>query len=401
MLRRFLAFGGLERAGSLAYVTLLSLVPLMTVVLGVLSVFPVGDAVSERLQAFVFKNFVPAAGEVIHRYLNEFTAKASHLGGVGLLVLVVVAVLLVHSIDKTFNTIWEVRRRRRPLNRFLVYWAVLSLGPLLLGVSLLLTSRLVDLPWLARAAGGGPGHWVVDLLPVVTAALGFGLLYWLVPNRPVKAWHALVGGVFAAVLFELSKRAFTWYVTSFPAYEFIYGALAAVPIFLVWLYLSWVVVLLGAEVTYGLEAHAHLFAGKGRPAGEFEQLVRLALRLARAQRQGRAVSERELIRCCPRAEQLLARMQKAGLVESTDRDQWLLARSAERLDLLDLYLTCEKRLPAPGEPGWPADRRLAKRLETLWKQLRTQLGVSLAELVEEEVSPESDNIPKAAQGSKS
>ncbi len=401
MLRRFLAFGGLERAGSLAYVTLLSLVPLMTVVLGVLSAFPVGEAVSERLQAFVFENFVPAAGEVVHRYLNEFTAKTSHLGGVGLLVLVVVAVLLVHSIDKTFNTIWEVRRRRRPLNQFLVYWAVLSLGPLLLGVSLLLTSRLVALPWLARAAEGGPGHWVVALLPVATTALAFGLLYWLVPNRPVKAWHALVGGVFAAVLFEGSKRAFAWYVTSFPAYEIIYGALAAIPIFLVWLYLSWVVVLLGAEVTYGLEAHAHLFAGKGPPAGEFEQLLRLARRLARAQAEGRAVSERTLIRCCPRAEQLLARLQKAGLVESTDRDQWLLARSAERITLLDLYRAGVGRLPAPGEPGWPADPRLADLMAALWKSLESHLALPVAELADVEPSPSGDSVPAPKERSKS
>jgi len=195
MFTRFLAHGGLERAGSLAYTTLLSLVPLMTVVFAILSAFPVGERVNEVVQEFIFSNFMPASGEVVHRYLLEFSDKASHLSGVSFVVLLVVAVMLVASIDHTFNAIWEVERKRRPLNKFLVYWAVISLGPLLVGASLLITSSLVSLPAVTEATATGfgkrllgwssscgsmsPGSWccsvpssLMDWAPIATSSRG-------------------------------------------------------------------------------------------------------------------------------------------------------------------------------------------------------------------------------------
>ncbi|WP_419606259.1 YihY family inner membrane protein, partial [Thiolapillus sp.] len=140
MMKRFVEDGGLERAGSLAYTTLLSLVPLMTVVFAILSAFPIAEKVSDVVQEFIFRNFMPASGEVVHQYLLEFSSKASRLSGVGFLALLVVAVMLMATIDKTFNAIWSVKRKRRPLNMFLVYWAVLSMGPVLMGASVLATS---------------------------------------------------------------------------------------------------------------------------------------------------------------------------------------------------------------------------------------------------------------------
>ncbi len=363
VLSRFLAHGGPERAGSLAYTTLLSLVPLMTVVFAILTAFPVGERVNEVVQEFIFRNFIPAAGEVVHRYLLEFSDKASHLSGVGFVALLLVALLLVHSIDRTFNAIWEVRRRRPLLNKFLVYWAVISLGPLLVGASLVATSYLVSLPAVTEVTAEGLGKRLLEWLPVVMSAMAFGLIYWLVPNRPVKGWHALAGGVFAAILFEWSKQAFAWYLTTFPTYEVVYGALAAIPIFLIWLYLSWLVVLLGAEVTYALEAYRHLFRGGGGRHGELEQLLHLLLLLAGAQRAGKGVSVRPLLRCCADAERLLAELRARRLVERNDRGQWFLARAASEVRLLDLYRVSERRLPMPGEADWPADPALARVLE--------------------------------------
>ncbi len=377
---RFIAHGGLERAGSLAYTTLLSLVPLMTVVFAILTAFPVGERVNEVVQDFIFSNFIPAAGEVVHRYLLEFSSKASHLSGLGFMALLLVAVLLVHSIDRTFNAIWEVRRKRRPLNRFLVYWAVISLGPLLVGASLLVTSYLVSLPAVTEVTAEGVGKRLLEWLPVAMSALAFALIYWLVPNRPVKGWHALAGGIFAAILFEWSKQAFAWYLTTFPTYEVVYGALAAVPIFLIWLYLSWLVVLLGAELTYGLGAYRHLFQGGEGATGELEETVRLLLRLARAQKRGEALSARELLHCCGDAEKLLEALQSMRLVDRNERGQWLLTRAVGEISLHDLYRITGRRLPMPGEPSWPKDPRLAEVLARANEALSELLDVPLERL---------------------
>ena len=383
-LARFLAHGGFERAGSLAYTTLLSLVPLMTVVFAILSAFPVGERVNEVIQEFIFSNFMPTAGEVVHQYLLEFSAKASHLSGVGFLVLIVVAVMLVASIDHTFNAIWEVERRRRPLNKFLVYWAVLSLGPLLVGASVLATTELVSLPVVTEATATGFGKRLLGWVPVIMSAMAFGLIYWLVPNRPVKGWHALLGGVFAAILFEWSKQGFAWYLKTFPTYELIYGALAAIPIFLLWIHLSWIVVLLGAEITYGLGAYGHLFRGRMGPAGELEEMVQLLMRLARGQKEGHALSSRQLIYCCRNAEKLLARLQQIGLVDRNERGRWLLTRAADDITLHELYLVAGERLPVPGEPSWPRDERLAALFARSDQFLSSLLDVPLSQLLEGE-----------------
>jgi membrane protein len=164
--------------------------------------------------------------------------------------------MMMATIEQTFNDIWRVRQQRRLLQRFLTYWAILTLGPLLIGASLSLTSQLFSL---ALFDGRGVLHdargMLLQALPVALEVLTFMMLYTLVPNAPVKWRHALVGGVFAALLFELAKHGFAYYVTRVPTYQTIYGALAALPIFLVWIYLSWLVILLGAVVT------AHLSDG--------------------------------------------------------------------------------------------------------------------------------------------
>lgn len=382
VISRFLAHGGLERAGSLAYTTLLSLVPLMTVMLAILSAFPVAERVNELVQDFVFDNFMPASGEVVHQYLLEFSRKASRLSGVGFLVLLVVALMLMATIDQTFNAIWEVRRKRRPLNKFLVYWAVISMGPVLVGASVLATSYLVSLPLVSEATATTVGRRLLGWTPIVLSAIAFGLLYWLVPNRPVKGWHALLGGILAALLFEWSKQGFAWYLTRFPTYEAIYGALAAVPIFLIWIYLSWLVVVLGAEFTHALGIYRQVQRyGSGR-GGELEMMLQLLLRLAAAQQQGRALSLRALAHECVNAEALLIKMQRLRLVDRNEKGQWLLARDLHQITLHQLYLDSGQRLPAPGEPAWPADPELAQLFSRANESLATLLDVPLIRFVE-------------------
>ncbi|WP_456417978.1 virulence factor BrkB family protein [Thiolapillus sp.] len=373
VMMRFLADGGLERAASLAYTTLLSLVPLMTVVLAILSAFPIAEKVSDMVQDFIFQNFMPASGEVVHQYLLEFSSKASRLSGVGFLALLVVAIMLMATIDKTFNAIWKVRRKRRALSKFLVYWAILSMGPVLVGASVLATSYLISLPMISEATTSGMGRTLLEWVPTLTSGVAFTLLYWLVPNRPVRFWHAMLGGAVAAVLFEFTKQGFAWYLTTFPTYEAIYGALAAIPIFLLWIYLSWLVVLLGAEFTYGLGVYRQLVRHGDDAAAELENMLCLLLQLAHAQKKGAALALRKLQHCSADAEHLLLKLRVRKLVERNDKGRWLLARGSQDITLYEVYLAADHRLPVASEPAWPKGPVLG--------ELYRRVDLSLAEIL--------------------
>ncbi|MGR5065936.1 virulence factor BrkB family protein [Photobacterium sp. DNB22_13_2] len=266
--RSFMAFSGYLHhrvghdrltvtAGSMAYVTLLSLVPLITVVLSALSSFPVFAGLGELLQNFVIENFVPAAGEVVKQYLNEFVANAGKMTAVGVAALFVVAMMLISSIDKSLNYIWRVHEKRRPVISFSIYWMVLTLGPILVGSSIAVSSYLGSLNLLGSEAVNGLLQRSLRWLPVIMSSTAFLVLYLLVPNTKVRFRHALVGAVIASILFELSKKGFALYITNFPSYQVIYGALAVVPILFVWVYLCWCIVLFGAEITASLGEKSH------------------------------------------------------------------------------------------------------------------------------------------------
>lgn len=244
-------------AGSMAYVTLLSLVPLLTVVLSALSTFPVFAGLGEVLQNFVIENFVPAAGEVVKQYLNEFVANAGKMTAVGVAALFVVALMLISSIDKSLNYIWRVHEKRRPVISFSIYWMVLTLGPILVGTSIAVSSYLGSLNLLDSEAVSGVFQQTLRGLPVIMSSCAFLGLYLLVPNIKVRFHHALVGAIIASMLFELSKKGFALYITNFPSYQLIYGALAVIPILFVWVYLCWCIVLLGAEITASLGERVH------------------------------------------------------------------------------------------------------------------------------------------------
>lgn len=244
-------------AGSMAYVTLLSLVPLITVVLSALSSFPVFAPLGEQLQGFVFENFVPTAGDVVRNYLNQFVANAGKMTAVGIGALFVVAILLISAIDKSLNFIFRVRQHRRMVISFSIYWMVLTLGPILVGSSLAISSYLGSLNIMGSETASGLLRQLLRGLPVLMSTLAFLGLYLLVPNTKVRLRNALIGALIASALFELSKKGFALYITNFPSYQVIYGALAVVPILFVWVYLCWCIVLLGAEITASLCEEQH------------------------------------------------------------------------------------------------------------------------------------------------
>jgi membrane protein len=234
-------------AGSLTFTTLISLVPLVTVMLAVFSAFPMFAEFQVALQKYFLQSLVPdSIAKPVLAALTQFAAKSNRLGSVGLALLFVTALALMLTIDRTLNAIWRVRIPRPIAQRVLVYWAAATLGPLLLGVSLSFTSYAVSVSQgFVRSLPGGVSVLFAGI-EFVLLGTGAAALFHYVPNTHVQWRHAITGGVFVAVGIDLAKRGLTWYLAQVPSYALIYGAFATVPIFLIWIYLVWVIVLLGA-----------------------------------------------------------------------------------------------------------------------------------------------------------
>ncbi|WP_208617326.1 virulence factor BrkB family protein [Pantoea cypripedii] len=246
------------QAGNLAYVSLLALVPLVAVVFALFAAFPVFSDISEQLKNFIFTNFVPAAGNTIQRYLEQFVANVNKMTAVGAVSLIVTALLLMHSVDSALNVIWRSDKKRPVVYSFAVYWMILTLGPLLAGASLAISSYLLSLRWVNVSGVNSLIEQALRLFPLLLSILAFWLLYSIVPTRRVPARDALVGAVVAGLLFELGKKGFALYVTMFPSYQLIYGVLAVIPILFLWVYWTWCIVLLGAEITVTLDDYRQL-----------------------------------------------------------------------------------------------------------------------------------------------
>ncbi|MBV4368805.1 virulence factor BrkB family protein [Erwinia sp. BNK-24-b] len=245
-------------AGHLAYVSLLSLVPLVAVVFALFAAFPAFSDVSRQLKLFIFQNFVPASGTVIQSYLEQFVANVNKMTAVGACGLVVTALLLMHSIDTALNAIWRSKRKRPIVYSFAVYWMILTLGPLLAGASLAISSYMLSLRWASVSGVSGLIDHGLRIFPLLLSWLSFWLLYSIVPTRPVPGKDALAGALVAGLLFELGKKGFALYVTMFPSYQLIYGVLAVIPILFLWVWWTWCIVLLGAEITVTLGEYRQL-----------------------------------------------------------------------------------------------------------------------------------------------
>lgn len=238
----------LTLAASLAYVTLLSVVPLVTVVFSTLSLFPVFAEWSEAVEQFIFSNFVPASGEVINDWIQKFRGQAGSLTAIGLVTLLITSLMLLTSIENALNKIWDVKEGRRFSQRLLVYWTLLTLTPILLVASLAFSSTILTSALLTRLlAEIDSAVYVVSILPFIFEWLTFSLLYFVLPNRDTHFSYAAIGALVTTILFEISKFGFAWYVNSFDSFTVIYGAFGVIPIFLIWIYISWLVILAGAR----------------------------------------------------------------------------------------------------------------------------------------------------------
>lgn len=253
---RFRADGCPTRAAALAFTTLLSIVPLLTVSFTVLTAFPVFQELAFRIQTFVINNFVAASAEVVQAHLQAFMQQTSKLSAIGMLFFLITAVLMVFNMEQAFNAIWRAAKQRSFVSAFLMYWAVLTLAPILIGIGIAITTYFVSLPWISAAAKLlGLQKLILISTPYLFTLIAFTLLYVAVPNYKVKFRFALIGGIVASILFELAKQGFVLYIIHFSVYRLLYGAMAAVPIFLVWIYLSWLIILFGAVVSATLQGN--------------------------------------------------------------------------------------------------------------------------------------------------
>ena len=245
-------------AGYLSYVCLMSLVPLVVVMLSVMTAFPLFSELQESIEQFVYKNFVPAAGDVVQHYLRGFVDNASKMSAIAISFLFIAALLLISTIDSTFNKIWRVTDKRRSITSFAMYWMVLTLGPILVGASIALSSYIVSIVGVDEYDVLGLFDLFLRTLPLLSSIIAFFILYIAVPNKAVPFKFALSGAIVSGVLFELAKIAFALYIASFPSYQVIYGALATIPIIFLWVYVSWLIVLTGALITVSLHEYETL-----------------------------------------------------------------------------------------------------------------------------------------------
>ena len=253
ILRHFYLSNAMQVASSLAFTSLLSLVPLLTVMFGLFGEISVLQNFSTLIQNFIFANFVPEFGQTIEQYIYIFSMKASQLTISGSVFLVLIAMMLLATIDNSFNRIWKIKKKRNPIKRILIYFSLLIMGPLLIGIGLALTSYLLSIPVIADVdTTFNVKTHLLGWLPFLMTSIAFILLYILVPNCYVYKKYAVSAGVICAILFELAKYGFGIYVKEMSGYENIYGALAILPLFLVWIYISWVIILFGAHITFCL-----------------------------------------------------------------------------------------------------------------------------------------------------
>lgn len=264
-------------ASSLTFTTTIALVPLVTVVLAIFTTFPIFAKFQGVLQQWLVESLIPdSIARQVLSYLTQFAGKASKLGGAGFAALVASALALILTIDHTLNGIWRVRRKRPLGQRVLVYWAVMTLGPLLLAVSLSITSYALSASKGVVAVMPGGVQLLLDTLQFVLLAWGIAALYHYVPNARVRWGHAWVGGLFVSAGFELAKRLLVLYLGKVPTYSVLYGAFATVPILLIWIYMGWVIVLLGAVIAAYLPS---LLAGVQRRARGHGWLFLLAIEI--------------------------------------------------------------------------------------------------------------------------
>ena len=399
---RFSRDGCFAAAGALSYTTLVSLVPLGVIALGILSAFPNFATVRQQLLEFVFRNFVPQISEQAAWWFQYFAESAAQATAIGIVGIAATGVLLLATVEDLLNALWRVTTPRPWSQRVVAYWTLMTLGPLLVGMSLTLSTYLdtaarhagLDPTALAQFASGWP-HFLARIVPFLLELIACTLLYCLIPNCAVRWRDGVVGAAVAAILIELLKIGFAIYVGTMSSYQTVYGALAAIPIFLLWMYVSWMAVLFGAVVAANLptwrvdERLAHLSSGGVRLGFS----LALIAALARAQRRGArcriAALATELGVATSVVDEHLQRLASSGFAAPTQDGAWVLGWSPESATLHDLYLALG--LPLAGtwiaRPLAPWQVQVAPAMDRIIRAEAAAMRVTLAALLAEIRAP--------------
>lgn len=395
---RFIADRGWRMAAGLSYTSLLAIVPLSAIAFSMLAAFPVFEGVKERFQNALFQNLLPQSADAMQDYFNTFISNTAGLSAVGIIALAGTAVLLLGTVEADMNAIFRVKKARALAPRLLVFWAMLTLGPLLLGASFSLSTYFfAATEWLGVDIFSGPVGVLTKSVPTAIIIVLLGLFYLAIPNRPVSGRAACIGGLSAGLVFAGLRQVFGWYVATFPTYQNIYGALSVVPIFLVWMYLSWTVVLLGAVLTSSLSEWQ---SAGGRPDDRTLNAgprlivgLRILALLSTANKNGAKVMRRSIlgeIGCGEQAAEHILRLLRAGgFTQRTDAGGWVLSRDLTKTSLHDLYQTLELGLRDEDidlvnsslHETWKD--RLSLQLDGLKTAQIAATGISISELLDE------------------
>jgi len=385
---QFIEDGCRQSAAALTYTTLFAIVPVLTVTYSVLALVPAlrekGDAIQEWLLGVI----APSAGEQVQLYIGEFARQTSNLTLLGGVFLLVTAVLLLRNIETTLNRIWRVARPRQGMLALLIYWAVLTLGPLSLAIGLGVSSYLASAALFTDtlAMVGGVNMWL-KWLPFFSSVIMLTLLYVLVPNCHVPFKQGFIGAVVAAALFELAKMGFALFIKMAPTYEVIYGAFAAVPLFLIWVYVSWVIVLAGAE----LVRTAVIFSEYRGNVPKMQALLRALHVLWLCQQQGTVLKPEALRSTLQSArvnqwDEYRDLLVELKLVQRTDEGAYALTRDLRTLTVAELMamtpwpLKTLWQVQQQGEQQQPWEQLLAERCHHARTNFNETLTLSVEEL---------------------
>ncbi len=379
--REFVDDGCMNTAAALTYTSLFAVVPFMTVTYAVFSVLPAFQHVGADIESFVFDNFVPASSVAIQEQLHQFSEQARGLTLAGVGILVVTAYLTLVNIERAFNRIWRVEKPRTGTTRLLVYWTMMTFGPPMLAVTVLVSSYLLSLPLVSDVDVYDVRGSLLGYLPWLSSGLAFFLLFWAMPNCRVPWRHALLGALITMVAFQTMIAAFRWMVASSDM-RVIYGTFAAVPLFLSWLYLCWCLVLAGAVLVKQMGHPISLGTARCPP---LELALRILAKLHAAHRRGGSVGHEVLVSTGARVDAsswqaVMRELKAAGLVVECEDGQFVLGRDLGRVTLLDLYLKLPQQVAAVSMPDMP---RVEARLQAMLSEAARHLEVSLEEVLDD------------------
>jgi membrane protein len=383
VLARFGADGCTEVAGSLAYASLLAIVPLLAIALAMFAAFPGFSSMRQDLLHSLTASLAQGTGDIVQQYLDRFIRNAGKTTGAGLIGLVVTSILLINTIQVAFDRIWGSTSRKARWHRLPIYWALITLGPILFGVSFSISTYFFRTASKTDFYGVSAGaEFLANVLPYVLETAGFTLFYRLMPTRYVRMTDAIWGGLAAALLFEIVKRLFGLYL-KYVSYQQLYGALATIPIFLLWMYLAWITALIGAEVTAALpewRSGRRSVSPHHRRGDQLSLALAVLVLLKQARSHGNGLRTQEMVRDLRadpvRMQLILETLKSANVIAMNDGGRWLLARDLGSLSLHQLCRTLGISL-ATSEGG--RVERLGTLIETLESQERNMLSRSVDE----------------------